>query len=169
MAELALVRSRAEALLAAHLGRGWTFGFDDAKRRAGLCNYSDRRITVSRYLAARWTAAEVDQVLLHEVAHALAGHRAGHGPRWLSTARKLGYTGTRMHEGETAHELAPWVGTCPGGHTHYRYKAPQAPLSCRLCGRGFDASRVITWARREVTAAQRKAAMQAAADSPPTT
>ncbi len=103
-------------------------------------------------------------MLLHEVAHALAGHRAGHGPRWLGVARRLGYLGARVHDGETAHELAPWVGTCPGGHVHYRYKAPRAALSCRICGRGFDLSRVITWSRREVSTAQRRAALQAPAD-----
>jgi hypothetical protein len=160
MAELALVRARAEALIAAHLGSRWSFGFDAAKRRAGLCNYSERRITVSRYLAARWTLSDIEQVLLHEVAHGLAGHRAGHGPRWLATARRLGYTGARVHDGETADELAPWVGTCSRGHVHYRYRTPTAPLSCRLCGRGFDFSRVITWSRREVSTATRKAAMQ---------
>ncbi|BDZ45133.1 SprT-like domain-containing protein [Naasia aerilata] len=164
MAELALVRARADALIGAHLGSSWSFGFDAAKRRAGLCNYSDRRITVSRYLAARWQLEDIEQVLLHEVAHALAGHRAGHGPRWLSVARRIGYTGARVHDGETAHELAPWVGVCPQGHPHYRYRAPSAPLSCRLCGRGFDPSRVIVWSRREVTSAQRRAALRATAD-----
>jgi hypothetical protein len=163
MAELALVRAQAEGLMATHLGQGWAFGFDDAKRRAGLCNYTDRRITVSRYLAARWTLEDIEQVLLHEIAHAVAGHRAGHGPRWLKVARRLGYTGARVHDGGTAHELAPWVGVCPGGHTHYRYRAPGPPLSCRLCGRGFDPSRVINWSRREVTAAQRRAALRATA------
>lgn len=164
MAELALVRARADALLAAHLGAAWSFGFDSAKKRAGLCNYTGRRITVSRYLAARWAFDEVEQVLLHELAHALAGHRAGHGPRWLAIARRLGYTGARVHDGETADELAPWVGVCPKGHSHYRYREPGPPLSCRLCGRGFSPSRVITWSRREVTAAQRRAAMRASAD-----
>lgn len=158
MAELALVRARAEALLSAHLDPSWSFGFDTAKKRAGLCNYTARRITVSRHLAARWHDDDVEQVLLHEVAHALAGHRAGHGPRWLTIARRIGYTGSRLHDGEIATELAPWVGQCPGGHTHYRYRRPSAPLSCRLCGRGFDASRVIRWHRRDLASARRLAA-----------
>ena len=75
MAELDRVRVWAEALIRLHLdplhGQGsWSFGFDHAKRRAGLCNYTDRRITVSRYLAAKFDDDEIHQILLHEVAHA---------------------------------------------------------------------------------------------------
>lgn len=161
MADAASIRTRADALLSAHLDPGWTFDFDNAKKRAGLCNYTERRITVSRYLSARWDLDEVEQVLLHEVAHALAGHRAGHGARWLSVARGLGYTGARLHDGATASELAPWIGTCSRGHEHFRYRAPTAPLSCRLCGPGFSPARLISWQRREVTAADRRAAMSA--------
>ncbi|MEO7374544.1 MAG: M48 family peptidase, partial [Terrimesophilobacter sp.] len=55
MAELARVRRWADALIALHLdAMVWSFGFDNAKTRAGLCNYSSKRITVSRYLAARY-------------------------------------------------------------------------------------------------------------------
>jgi predicted SprT family Zn-dependent metalloprotease len=161
MAELERVRVWADALIALHLGRGWSFGFDNAKRRAGQCDYNTKKITVSRYLAARYADDEIHQVLLHEVAHAMAGHRAGHGPRWLAVARELGYEGSRLHDGESAQELARWVGSCAGGHTHYRYRKPTAPLSCRLCGRGFSEARIITWHPREISTADRRAAMKA--------
>jgi len=161
MAELDKVRGWAEALITLHLTPGWSFGFDNAKRRAGQCDYNARRITVSRYLAARYADDEIHQVLLHEVAHAKAGHRAGHGPKWLSVARGLGYEGARLHEGESAHELAPWIGHCPSGHVHHRYRKPTVPLSCRLCGKGFSEARVIMWRPREVTNADRRAAMAA--------
>ena len=38
-----------------------------------------------------------------------AGPRAGHGPSWKRIAAELGYVGSRVHHGETADELAPWV------------------------------------------------------------
>jgi hypothetical protein len=38
MSELHRVRQWAEALIVAHLDPSWTFGFDNAKRRAGLCD-----------------------------------------------------------------------------------------------------------------------------------
>jgi len=154
MADLERVRHWADALIRLHLDPAtWSFGFDSAKTRAGLCDYSRRRITVSRHLAARFGDDEIHQVLLHEVAHALAGPRAGHGPRWKSTARDLGYEGSRLHSGEIASELAPWVGTCPRGHEHFRYRKPTRDLSCARCSRRFDPSARIVWQRRESVSA----------------
>jgi predicted SprT family Zn-dependent metalloprotease len=124
MSDLNRVRVWAEALIRLHLDESWTFGFDNAKRRAGQCDFRTKRITVSRYLAARFEDDDIHQVLLHEVAHALAGHRAAHGPAWRRIARELGYVGGATHHGETAEELAPWVGTCPSGHVTYRHRRP---------------------------------------------
>jgi len=147
------VRTRAEQLMAAHLGPGsWSFAFDHAKTRAGQCDFARRRITVSRHVAVRISEADVDQVLLHEIAHALAGPRAGHGPRWRRTAASLGYTGSRLYDGPVASELAPWVGTCPSGHEHFRYRTPTRPLACARCSRRFDPRNVISWSRRAVPA-----------------
>ncbi|MBK0419574.1 SprT-like domain-containing protein [Leucobacter sp. CSA1] len=149
MAELARVRVWAEALIRMHLDPGqWSFGFDNAKRRAGVCNFTDRRITVSRYLAAKFADDEIHQVLLHEVAHALAGPKAGHGPAWKRIAAELGYVGGRTHDGEIAHEHAPWLGACPAGHEHVRFRRPTRPLSCGRCARGFSERHLIAWRRR---------------------
>jgi predicted SprT family Zn-dependent metalloprotease len=143
------VRVRALELFDRHLPDGsWGFAFDNAKTRAGQCDFARRRITVSRHLAARSTSDDVDQVLLHEIAHALSGSRAGHGPAWRRTARSLGYTGSRLHDGPIASELAPWVGHCPAGHEHFRYRTPTRPLACARCSRRYDERNVIAWQRR---------------------
>jgi predicted SprT family Zn-dependent metalloprotease len=148
VAELLRVRRWADALIALHLDPGWTFGFDSAKTRAGLCDFTSKRISVSRYLASRYEDDEIHQVLLHEVAHAIAGTRAGHGPRWKAVAADLGYEGKRLHDGEIANELAPWVG--PAGHVHYRYRRPTRALACGRCARRFDAANAIEWTQRVV-------------------
>ncbi|MEY2848821.1 MAG: hypothetical protein RI885_1486 [Actinomycetota bacterium] len=152
MAELDRVRRWADALITLHLDATWSFGFDAAKTRAGLCNYTDRRITVSRHLAARYTDDEIHQVLLHEVAHALAGSRAGHGPQWRRIAADLGYEGKRLHDGAIAGDLAPWVGNCPAGHVHYRYRRPNRALACGRCSKRFDAANLISWVERRAAA-----------------
>jgi predicted SprT family Zn-dependent metalloprotease len=140
----------AEDLLAVHLpGRGWTFGFDRAVRRAGACHHAERRITVSRHLAERADEPEVRQVLLHEIAHALAGHRAGHGPRWRARAARIGYTGSRLHGSPIAEERATWIGACPAGHEHRRFRKPTRETSCGLCSRRFSPANLITWRRAE--------------------
>jgi len=150
VAELARVRTWANALIALHLDDTWDFGFDNAKTRAGLCNYTDRHISVSKYLAARYEDDEIHQVLLHEVAHAMAGTRAGHGPKWKAIAKELGYEGKRLHDGATATEFAPWVGTCPSGHLHYRYRKPARALACGQCSKRFDSAHLIVWKERRV-------------------
>lgn len=151
MADLDRVTTWADALIRLHLDPAvWSFGFDHARTRAGLCNFTDKHISVSRHLAAKYDDDEVHQILLHEVAHALAGPRAGHGATWKKIAYELGYDGKRTHDGSAANELAPWLGTCPGGHQHYRFRKPAKVLSCGECGRGFNRAHIITWDKREI-------------------
>lgn len=146
--ETADVERLAGDLLEQHLpGRGWTFGFDRAVRRAGSCDYAERRITVSRYLAQRAEEAEVRQVLLHEIAHAQAGSGAAHGPRWRAAASRIGYTGSRLHDRPVAEERATWLGTCPAGHEHSRFRRPSRPSSCARCSPRFSRAALITWRR----------------------
>ena len=152
MSELSRVRVWAEALIHHHLdpvhGPGWSFAFDHAKRRAGQCDYTARRITVSRYLAEKFDDDEIHQVLLHEVAHALAGPKAAHGPKWQRIAEELGYVGGRTHDGDIAHERAPWIGHCPAGHEHFRFRKPTRESSCAKCARGFSRAHLIVWEQR---------------------
>ena len=158
MTEPQRVRTWAEALIALHLDSSWSFAFDNAKRRAGLCDYGRKRISVSRYLSARYDDDTNHQTLLHEVAHALAGPGAGHGSRWKAVARDLGYEGGTTHHGETAMELAPWVGVCPAGHTVYRHRRASRATSCAMCAPRFDPQHLFRWTRREITPATRLAA-----------
>ena len=159
MSDLQRIRVWADALIGLHLDPSWTFGFDNAKRRAGLCDYGRKRISLSRYLAARYDDETNHQTLLHEVAHAMAGPAAGHGAAWKRVARELGYVGGTTHRGETATELAPWVGVCPAGHVAYRHRRATRATSCARCAPRFDERHVFTWTRREITRAERLAAM----------
>lgn len=162
MSELDRVRVWADALLRLHLDETWSFGFDNAKRRAGLCNFTARRITLSRYLTARYDDDTNHQTLLHEVAHAIAGADAGHGAAWRRVADELGYIGGVTHHGETATELAPWVGTCPAGHIVYRHRRPTRAASCVQCSPRYDERHALRWTKREITAADRRAALSSA-------
>ena len=148
MADLPRVRTWADALIRMHLDPSWTFAFDNAKTRAGLCNFTAKRISVSRYIAQRSEDDDIHQVLLHEVAHAIAGPKEGHGATWKRIAAELGYDGGRTHDGPVPNELAPWVGHCPNGHISYRYRKPTRPTSCGVCSRRFDPALRIAWARR---------------------
>ena len=159
MTDLLTVRRHAERLIHTHLDPTWAFAFDNAKRRAGACDFTRKRITMSRYLSARYDDETNEQTILHEIAHALAGPAAGHGPAWKRIARTLGYSGGTTHHGETATELAPWVGRCPAGHMAYRHRRPARDMSCARCSRTFDRRFLVAWYRREITPATRLAAM----------
>lgn len=75
--------------------RGWTFHFDNAQRRLGLCKHSQRQITVSRYMTEAATREQFANTMTHEIAHALVGPGHGHGPIWKAKARSLGHSGDR--------------------------------------------------------------------------
>ncbi len=147
------VRAQAEFLINQHLTDaghvGWTFEFDSAKRRAGLCSYTDKRISVSKYLVTIHSLDETHQVLLHEVAHALSGKREGHSKKWLATAKSIGYRGERFSGDEIAREQASWVGYCPAGHEYFRYRKPKGVSSCGICSRAFDNRNLIRWQQRQ--------------------
>lgn len=144
------VRLMAETKMAEHLDMNeWTFNFDSAKRRAGLCNYTDKEISISRYMVDIHSMDETLQVVLHEVAHALAGKKAGHTKKWLQVAKSIGYKNEEFTGTEIAVETATWIGVCPSGHRHYRYRKPARMLSCAICKPGFDARNLIRWRHRD--------------------
>jgi predicted SprT family Zn-dependent metalloprotease len=130
------------------LAGNWVFVFDSAKQRAGLCNYSDHKISLSKYIVEYHSIDQSEQVILHEIAHALAGKSAGHGPNWKKTAKAIGYRAEKFTGKEIAEQTAKWVGECRNGHRHYRFKSPKAALSCLYCGRGFNPRNVISWTKR---------------------
>ena len=110
------VNQLAQQLFQQHGLVNYSFGFDRAIRRAGLCNYSQKRITISRHLVEAGDMHVVEQVLLHEIAHALTGQAAGHGKIWKAKASELGYLHQRIDGTPLAKQVAKYKGVCPGGH-----------------------------------------------------
>ena len=123
----------------------YSFGFDRAVRRAGLCNYTQRRITLSKHFVANAEMDGIEQVLLHEIAHALAGQSAGHGKTWRAKATELGYRHEKLSGEAVSKSVAKWVGVCPGNHSHYRMRKPTRMLSCKHCAPVFSRRYLISW------------------------
>jgi len=92
--ELIAAQTLATELLTRHglTAEGWTFAFDRAQRRLGACKYNRKQITISHYMTVAADRHTVHQTLLHEIAHALVGHAAAHGPVWKAKAASIGYT-----------------------------------------------------------------------------
>uniref|UniRef100_A0AAU8GPH3 SprT-like protease n=1 Tax=Mycobacterium phage Stink TaxID=3136630 RepID=A0AAU8GPH3_9VIRU len=120
--------------------------FDNARRRAGLCNYRTRTISLSRHLLALRSYEDTMQTITHEIAHAIVGPGHGHDHVWARKHRELGGNGQRCFEMEGIDPTAPWIGTCAHGKEFARYRAPQTNRiwTCR-CRQG---SSIVTWKRR---------------------
>jgi SprT protein len=181
------VQQLAESLMAEHLTepahQRVVFAFDNGKRRAG-CVHSIRiagevipqRLTLSRHLMVLWDEAEVRDTILHEIAHVIAGHGAGHGYQWMRVARSIGAKPERCYSGDQPQVEGAFVAECKNGHVAYRHRRPKAgrQQSCGRCSNRFDSTNVLTWmtraewravqaARTAVEAAQ---AMPVAASTP---
>ena len=87
---LAEVAREARTLMDAHGLEEWTLRFGAAQRRLGACLEQSKIIEIARWHAAHDEPGQVTDTILHEIAHALAGANAGHGPDWKAVARRIG-------------------------------------------------------------------------------
>jgi hypothetical protein len=122
--ELEAIASRE---LLKHGLHGWTFSLANTKRRLGVCKYRTKRVEIAEYYALNSPPGAVLDTLLHEIAHALAGPNAGHGPAWKAVALRLGAMPRACdNSDETVMQPGDWQATCSGcKKTFHRYKRPQ--------------------------------------------
>ncbi|MFN9718608.1 MAG: SprT-like domain-containing protein [Planctomycetota bacterium] len=124
--DLVELEQRAHDELQRHGLKGWTFGWATTRRRLGACNYRLRRIEISKFYASHNSREKVIDTLLHEIAHALAGPRAKHGPIWKKIAAQLGAQPAACEKDpDTVLQPGNWRATCDGcGHVFERYRRP---------------------------------------------
>ena len=123
--ELAAIAQRE---MAKHGLHDWTFGFADTKRQLGVCKYRKKRIEMSEFASLNSPQESVIDTLMHEIAHAIAGHAAGHGPVWKAVALRVGAS-PRSCAVATEQVVQPgdWQATCPAcQRTFHRYKRPKS-------------------------------------------
>ena len=72
-------------MIARHIP-GWSFAWLDARSpEYGACLHVSRRIALHPKTPTTWVLGTI----IHEIAHALAGPAAGHGPDFLDQARRI--------------------------------------------------------------------------------
>lgn len=148
----------ARSLMFAHGLDRWTFQFDNGLNRFGRCIHGKNMITLSEHLTRANTADRVRQTILHEIAHALVGPGAGHGPVWQRKAREIGVldVSARFSAATTAipqgrYELS--CATC-GNKAHiHRMTEKTKRSACGVCckklnGGRFDAR--FKWTIRDL-------------------
>lgn len=164
MDHLGAIHRRAHHLMSTvgeeHLGQtlqslGWTLRFDRARRRLGVCHWehSGRRLRIlslSRFYSVRIGWTELEDVVRHEIAHAIDYETRGksdHGPVWKSIARRVGADPTRLYEGADVADVdSKYVGQCPAcekEHPFYRRvsRVHACPECCRRHNGGRFAAR----------------------------
>jgi len=71
--------------------QGWSFVWDTrAVRRYGQCRYHKKEIGITKKLANINTFEESQDVVLHEIAHALVGRGHGHNEVWRNKCIEIG-------------------------------------------------------------------------------
>lgn len=108
---------------------------------AGWCKYRSRTIELNCDLMEKWPYADVLDVVLHEVAHAISFRRhgrrgKGHGRLWKQTAVEVGAEPSRCYESERLPKPEPrWMGVCLQGHTQPKVRQPSTYYSCTACAK----------------------------------
>lgn len=126
--DLKQLEAIADQELTKHGLHGWTFGLANTRRRLGACKYRTKRIEIAEYYARHSPPETVLDTLLHEIAHAIAGPAARHGPAWKAVAIRLGATPRAC---ETSHQAlvkpGDWQASCPAcKKTYHLYRQPRS-------------------------------------------
>ncbi len=125
---------------------GWTFGFDLAPSRAGVCRYSERRIELSVSYCLAATRSDIEDTILHEIAHAIVGPRHNHDRVWREKAREIGCLGERCHR--VQHSVPKWIGECGCGQQWFRHVLQRRLTFGRVCAKCLGE---ISWKRNTVS------------------
>lgn len=111
----------------------WTFEWDNAKTSFGCCNYRKKRITLSKILTPHRTYEQINNTILHEIAHALVGAGHGHDKVWRQKAIEIGCDGKRCGEVIKIKGKYKLVCECCGKETPM-FRKPNRSYSCGSCG-----------------------------------
>lgn len=118
----------------------WDFQFDNAKKRFGCCNYSTKTISLSKDLTVLNSEKNVQNTILHEIAHALVGHRAGHGKKWQEQMKKMGADSSRCYSEEIITPKLKYTATCPSCKNSIQRKIKRK-IACSSCCKKYNAGK----------------------------
>ena len=113
---------------------GWKFGFDLAPARGGICRHREKQITLSVTFCLKASKAEIEDTILHEIAHAIVGPGHGHDAVWKAAAQRIGCSAKRSHR--IQHTLPRWRGQCGCGKQWKRQRLTRRSRIglCPACG-----------------------------------
>ena len=109
----------------------WNIGFDYAERRAGACFFDKKLLSFSVKFLKNANKEEINDTILHEIAHALVGPGNGHNSKWKKKAKEIGCTGRIYYENEFA--TPKWIKYCEQGCWWVKCYRRKKNLICKKC------------------------------------
>ena len=147
--ERSALRRRAAAVLVSYGVSGFTVRVGSIRAAAWAhCDFTRREIVFDpMLLGCDWVFA--NQIILHEVAHAIAGPQARHGRKWLDTARAMGYRlGAKVPRTDPQTIPHHWAVTCAtGAHSAIKHERtyPDGAKLCRPCYESGGGEVMVFW------------------------
>ena len=148
------IKTLTKELMKEHGLSDWTFKFDNAKRRFGLCRCGQKLIQLSRPLTLLNSKKKIKDTILHEIAHALTYNKYGfrnenneliksHGKEWYTIARSIGCKGERYYDANKVKTPHKYEAICP--HCREVFKAYKKITKNRICKDCYDGWNVEYW------------------------
>lgn len=140
---------------------GWHFEFENCKSSLGRCHYMEQKITLSEWYVELNEESDVEDTILHEIAHALSFIRygakgRGHGKLWKQVCVEIGATPSRLHKGilEYPDNHHKYVDDCICGTTYKMHRLrKRAKYRCPKCQQPlFNSKAKIAWLSARETA-----------------
>lgn len=144
------LRKRTAAVMVSFGVKGYSVRVGRAATGAWAhCDQTRKEIVLGRELRdCDWVF--VNQIILHEVAHAIAGG-AGHSREWLKTARAMGYRlGVQVPYNSPIEGEHKWVAVCAtGAHSAIRYEktSEDGESICGMCQDTGGGDVLVFWER----------------------
>lgn len=120
--------------LISHYIPEWKFALNNRVGAIGVCDHRNETIFMSRKYLSELNHAQVEQVILHEIAHALTPGEK-HGPVWKRVARRIGVENPSAKMEGVYKAPGKWFMHCePCNHTYGKsYHTRHAVIKRRCC------------------------------------
>lgn len=130
------IEAFAAAKIAEHLPpEGWTFSWLTTKRTMGLCDYRTKMVSASKIYVGIASVEQLENTVLHEIAHALAGFKAGHGFAWERACVAIGAEPKRLFDASQISPPYTWARSCPSCGPVAKYFSKPRSKRSHSCGR----------------------------------
>ena len=139
---IAHLEAFAAAKMAEHLPADelWAFTWIKTKRTLGICDYRLRTVSASSVYIGIATVEQLENTILHEISHAIAGYSAGHGLAWQSACVRIGAEPERLFDASSISPPYTWTMNCPScdGPQRQLFSKPRSRRreSCGHCSGG---------------------------------